>query len=363
MEREEARRQIRETGLRLLKEGLVARTWGNLSCRIEGNLFAISPTGLFYDDIGEEDIPLVSLDTLRWQGTFKPSSEKELHARLFRDHPGIGAIIHTHQPVASIAAAARIGLDRDTPCVPYALPTTSRLAKKTARMVAHDPQWSRGSLLLSNHGALCCAPSMEEALEEAINLEWKAREVIEKSYTSQCRKPRSHSSSSHLFDTFGEAYHKREEEGGRIFFQRGEQNLPDVVKQIFSLRSDKNMIIHSHTPYTQAYSSTGLILKPCLDDMAQIVGINAGVLLPGKKSVNGLLKNRDACFILNDGAYCLGADREEAKAVQAVLEKSASVTLGAVVLGGGHSISLPERFLMRMIYLKKYAPLSRVMLK
>ena len=31
----EARQSVRDGGLRLLREGLVARPWGNVSCRLE----------------------------------------------------------------------------------------------------------------------------------------------------------------------------------------------------------------------------------------------------------------------------------------------------------------------------------------
>ncbi len=358
MEIEEARKKVRDTGLILLKEGLVARTWGNISCRVDNDRFVISPSGLFYEYIREEHIPLVHKDTLRWEGEFRPSSEKELHARLYRENPRIGAIVHTHQPAASSAAAARIGLDSDTPCVPYALPTTSLLARKTALAAKKISLGSRGSLLLSNHGAVCCAPLMEEAVEEAMNLEVRAREVVDNAYASLRRKTLPRSLNPLLIAAYGDARHYREEREQRILYSRDGRDLPGPVREIFSLYPSVETVIHSRRPYTRAYSDTGLTLRPLLDDMAQIIGINAPVLNGRTGSGIRKKKNRAAFFIPKDGAYCLGKDGEDARAVQAVLEKSSRCAIESEILGGGYVISLPERILMRRMYLRKYALLG-----
>ena len=45
-----------ETGLELLEKGLVARTWGNLSVRVDGAKFLISPSGRTYDSVKPEEV-------------------------------------------------------------------------------------------------------------------------------------------------------------------------------------------------------------------------------------------------------------------------------------------------------------------
>ena len=47
-----ARALICDTGRELLKTGLVARTWGNVSCRLDEKHFLITPSGLDYLKIG-----------------------------------------------------------------------------------------------------------------------------------------------------------------------------------------------------------------------------------------------------------------------------------------------------------------------
>ena len=44
-ELQEAKKLVIEAGLRLLKEGLIVRTWGNISARISGEQFVITPSG------------------------------------------------------------------------------------------------------------------------------------------------------------------------------------------------------------------------------------------------------------------------------------------------------------------------------
>ena len=40
------RREIIDTGIGLLEEKLVARTWGNISARIDADNYLITPSGL-----------------------------------------------------------------------------------------------------------------------------------------------------------------------------------------------------------------------------------------------------------------------------------------------------------------------------
>ena len=49
MEEQMARRLVAAEGKKLQQAGLVARTWGNISCRIDENHFVITPSGLDYE--------------------------------------------------------------------------------------------------------------------------------------------------------------------------------------------------------------------------------------------------------------------------------------------------------------------------
>ena len=89
--------QILKGGKRLLAEGLVARTWGNISIRVNDTFMLITPSGRPYEELTQEDIVLVNYHTSKYEGNVKPSSEKELHCEIYRTRKKVNAVIHTHQ--------------------------------------------------------------------------------------------------------------------------------------------------------------------------------------------------------------------------------------------------------------------------
>ncbi|MBO7353137.1 MAG: class II aldolase/adducin family protein, partial [Lachnospiraceae bacterium] len=48
MDERELRAHVVATGIELLRDALVARTWGNISARVDENRFLITPSGLDY---------------------------------------------------------------------------------------------------------------------------------------------------------------------------------------------------------------------------------------------------------------------------------------------------------------------------
>ena len=50
------RKLLVETGRELLEKNIVARTWGNTSCRVDDEHCLITPSGLDYMQTTEEDI-------------------------------------------------------------------------------------------------------------------------------------------------------------------------------------------------------------------------------------------------------------------------------------------------------------------
>lgn len=101
----QAKKEVIAAGLRLVEKGLIARTWGNVSCRVDENSFVITPSGKPYEGLTPDDIVEVKIDTLSYEGNVKPSSEKGVHAEVYKAHPEAGFVIHTHQKFASIISA------------------------------------------------------------------------------------------------------------------------------------------------------------------------------------------------------------------------------------------------------------------
>ena len=127
-----AREQVLEAGLRLVREGLIERTWGNISARVSDTAFVITPSGLPYEDLRPEQLAVVNIADGSHSGTVKPSSEKGIHADAYRLRPEVRFVIHTHQRWASVAGTAgraltgfiHPDLGKRVPCAAYGLPGT-----------------------------------------------------------------------------------------------------------------------------------------------------------------------------------------------------------------------------------------------
>jgi len=184
-----AQKDICAAGLRLVKEGLVARSWGNISIRIDESYMAITPSGLKYEEVRPEHIVIINLSDGSYEGSVTPSGERKLHIEIYHKQPEVRAIIHTHQLNASVCSAARIDVpvtsaeDRKVlatnlvRCGAYGLPGTKKLTTETVKAV-------NGSLcaLMANHGAVCMGRNMEEAFTVSRILEKVCEEHISKSF-------------------------------------------------------------------------------------------------------------------------------------------------------------------------------------
>lgn len=179
------KKEVIEAGKKLVNEGLVARTWGNVSIKVNDDYMLVTPSGRKYEDLTEKDIVLVNIHTSEYEGQIKPSSEHKLHSEIYKTRKGINAVIHTHQMNASTCAAAR----REVPPVlddmaqiigptvrvaPYALPSTKKIVKKTVQALR-----GRMAALMANHGAVCIGRDIEEAFVVCQVLEKACKSFIE----------------------------------------------------------------------------------------------------------------------------------------------------------------------------------------
>ena len=177
--------EIIESGKKLLHEGLVARTWGNVSIRVDEKFMLITPSGRTYETLTPYDIVLVNYHTSEYEGTVKPSSERELHCEIYRTRKEVNAVIHTHQMNASTVAAARCEvppiLDDMAQLIgptvrvaDYALPSTKKILTKTVKALK-----GRMAALMANHGAVCVGRDMDEAFVVCQVLEKACKAFIE----------------------------------------------------------------------------------------------------------------------------------------------------------------------------------------
>ena len=104
------RREIIDTGIELLEEKLVARTWGNISARIDVDNYLITPSGLDYTSMREEDIVSVNIKTGEYTGIIRPSGEKGVHSAAYEVFDDVNFVVHTHQTYATAVSLAGFDL-------------------------------------------------------------------------------------------------------------------------------------------------------------------------------------------------------------------------------------------------------------
>ncbi|WP_276256256.1 class II aldolase/adducin family protein [Halomontanus rarus] len=179
-ELQEEREQVGELGREMLSQELTRGTGGNVSVRT-GNLIAVSPSGVPYEDVTPDTVPIVDTDGQRLEGDLKPSNETPMHTTIYRDRPDVGAIVHTHSPYASTFASlgrsipashyliAYVG--REIPVAGYAPPGTEELGELAAEAMGDD----HDAVLLQNHGVIAVGETGEDALEVASMVEYCAR--------------------------------------------------------------------------------------------------------------------------------------------------------------------------------------------
>jgi L-fuculose-phosphate aldolase len=172
---EDERHAVAEAARRLADAGLVLGTAGNVSAR-SGERVAITPTGAMLAELEPAHVSVVDLAGRLVWGELEPTSEIELHLRVYRRYE-VGAVVHTHAPIATALSCV---ID-ELPCVhygllalggpirvaPYATFGTSELAEAVV-----DALEGRSAALMANHGAIVHAPTLAAAVEGSLLLEW-----------------------------------------------------------------------------------------------------------------------------------------------------------------------------------------------
>ena len=182
MEELELRKQIIEICHYLQERNLVARTWGNVSARLDDEYFLITPSGLSYDLTTPEDLVKVKIKDCSYDKTQrKPSSEKLIHSKAYELRKDVNFVVHTHQFYASAICAEEFSVtlgDTFVPCADYGLPGTKALANNVKNVYIKFPECN--IFLMAKHGTICLGSSKDEALLNAEYLETECKKLFVK---------------------------------------------------------------------------------------------------------------------------------------------------------------------------------------
>ena len=110
----EQKQEVVEANKRLVRSGLVALTWGNVSSiDRQTGLIAIKPSGVPYENLTPENLVVLDLAGNVVEGELRPSSDTKTHLEIYRKFEDVGAVVHTHSPSATAFSQAGKGL----PCL------------------------------------------------------------------------------------------------------------------------------------------------------------------------------------------------------------------------------------------------------
>jgi len=165
----------------LTRRGLTHGTSGNVSVRCDARRFFVSPSGMDYEILQVDDVPLMDLDG-RWFGRRRPSSEWRFHRDILNSRHEVGAIVHTHSPQATALACTGRGIPafhymvavaggRDIRCAPYYAFGTQELSEAALAALK-----DRKACLLANHGVIATGADLPSALSLADEVENLARQ-------------------------------------------------------------------------------------------------------------------------------------------------------------------------------------------
>ena len=177
---EQARDDVVRTCRELAAAGLVVGTSGNVSVRA-GDLIAVSPSGLDYDDLTAGLVGVHRLDGTPVEAPLRPTTEMPLHLGVYAA-TGAGAIVHTHPVAATAVSTLTTELPAihyqvamfggPVPVAPYATYGTEQLARNVATALRASALGDRTACLMANHGALTTGPDLRSALTRTRYLEW-----------------------------------------------------------------------------------------------------------------------------------------------------------------------------------------------
>ena len=326
MEENKARKLLVDTGKKLLETGLVARTWGNISCRLDEDNIVITPSGLDYTKTNEEDIVKLNISTGEWQGIHKPSGEKKIHIAAYQQFPDVNFVIHTHQTYASaIGLAGYEQLDitaeeRETlggvMRASYGLPGTKKLTE-AVKVALQD---GAKVVLMANHGVLICGSSQDETMDKAMLLE----EIC-----------------------------KRNTKGN---FEVAQYEVTEKVEKLLCDLKEKFVYAALvQTPAVLSCVNEGKPIYAQVDDMAQMIGRKIPVTTNETEQVAKALEKVNAVLVSGIGAVVRSESQDDTTALELLVDKAAICSIHTAACNVKARIGIIDAALMKLVYKMKYS--------
>ncbi|MGA2142887.1 MAG: class II aldolase/adducin family protein [Brevinematales bacterium] len=170
MKYSEERKEIIRYSRLMYERNYASALEGNISIKITKDIFLMTPTRVLKKYLRQDDIVMVNGAGKKIKGSFDASSEYRTHLEIYRNNPGIKAVIHAH-PFFTILCTV-IGLQpflkpclpespmflKDPVFAPYARPSSPESALSAGT-------YSRGTkaLVIDRHGSFTYGKDLFEA--------------------------------------------------------------------------------------------------------------------------------------------------------------------------------------------------------
>ncbi len=347
MTEQEIKKSIVDTGLALLEKKLVARTWGNISCRIDEKHFAITPSGLGYESLTEDDIPVFNMEDESWTGR-KPSSEKRIHAACYASYPEVNFVIHTHQDYATaiglVGADGLVGREGlvgagcagvagalemteeekellgEIKVASYGLPGTKKLKKGVEEALKAGSK----TVLMLHHGAVVLGKDKEDAIHKA--------EVLEE----VCKR----------------AVNKKVDGIDEMLLPTALSEQALSLAEKIAKKYPNVKIVDS--PLMEKLAELGGI-RAQLDAMSQMLGAKLKVCENNLQRIMSVLEKNDAVLVKGVGCIIKAEDKDDVEALEILINKAGISKLYTDACGKKIKLGAFDCWLMRTVFKLKYS--------
>ncbi len=166
---EKLKEEICEIGKKMYENGFISSTDGNISIKVNKNLFLCTPSNKCKGKIKPKEIILVDGAGKKIDGIGDVSSEFFTHLSAYEERPDINAVIHAHPTFSVVISVVDISLAE--PILPELVMTLGKVftteyatpgSKEGAEVIK---PWikNHNAVILKSHGVLTLGKDLEQA--------------------------------------------------------------------------------------------------------------------------------------------------------------------------------------------------------
>jgi L-fuculose-phosphate aldolase len=166
------------------KKNLIWGPSGNISSRVDENTFIITGSGAHLGKLKEEDFVVVDTENRTIEGEVKPSIESKMHTEIYKTQKDAKVVFHSQPFFTTLISCT--DLEVDIKLFPESMAYIDRIervqynhpgSQELANSVSEKAK-EIDVIILSNHGVICRAESLENVLLKTETLELLCKLII-----------------------------------------------------------------------------------------------------------------------------------------------------------------------------------------